>query len=95
MILEVTFSQENKLIDAELSASDTVFKADFGQVQVVTEYIGGKPYEGDYAVTPKVEEQTLPTKEKVMAEDLTIKAIPIFRTSNTSGGTTVYIAKEV
>lgn len=50
-------------------------------------------YEGDYEVTPKVEEQTLETKGKVMKEDVHIKSVPVYETTNNSGGSTVYIAK--
>jgi hypothetical protein len=52
-------------------------------------------YEGDYEVTPKVSEQTLPTAKKLMSEDVTIKEIPYFEVGNNSGGNTVYIAKEI
>lgn len=52
-------------------------------------------YEGEYEVTPKVSEQTLPTAEKMLTEDVTIKSIPFFNVGNTSGGSTVYIANEV
>lgn len=84
MILKVKFS--------ELSHR---FKPKFGEVHKVTEYIGGDPYEGDYVVTPKVVEQTMPTKDKIMGDDVTIKSIPFFNVSNTSGGDTVYIGNEV
>ena len=52
-------------------------------------------YEGDYIVTPKVSAQILETKQKVMTDDLTIMEIPFFNVSNTSGGSTVYIGKEI
>ena len=52
-------------------------------------------YEGEYDVTPKVSEQTLPTAMKMLTEDVTIKSIPFFNVGNTSGGSTVYIANEV
>jgi hypothetical protein len=64
--------------------------------EIVSDVVAALPlYEGDYVATPKVGEQTLPTKEKVMVGDVTIKAIPFFNTSNTSGGSTVYIGNEV
>ena len=84
--------------DAKLEArfgADKKLGVGFGEVQKVIEYVGGKPYEGDYVITPKVEAQTLPTKEKVLIEDMTVKSIPFFNVSNTSGGSTVYIAKEI
>lgn len=59
---------------------------------------GGGQYEeytGDYNVTPKVTEQVLLTKNKVMVNDLTVKSIPFYNVSNTSGGNTVYIGNEV
>lgn len=52
-------------------------------------------YEGDYTVVPKRDEQTLKTAQKVMKADLLVTGIPYYSTSNTSGGETVYIAKEV
>ena len=58
-------------------------------------FIGGEEYKGSYEVTPKVEAQTIPTKDKVLIEDMTIKAIPIFKVSNTTGGNTVFIGNEV
>lgn len=53
------------------------------------------PYTGPYTVTPKVEAQTLETARKLMTDDVNIKAIPFFETSNNAGGETVYIAMEV
>ena len=73
--------------------SDVEGRASFGEVQTVS--VGGEVYKGDYAVTPKVEGQTLPTRGKLLTKDVTINSIPVFRVSNTSGGTTVYIASEV
>ena len=52
-------------------------------------------YVGDYTVIPKLDQQVLKTKQKVMTDDLTVKEIPVYEVSNTSGGTTFYIAKEV
>lgn len=52
-------------------------------------------YTGDYEITPKVEAQTMSTKNKLMINDVEIKGIPIFSTSNNAGGNTIYIAKEV
>ena len=65
----------------------------FGEVQSVN--IGAEVYKGDYAVTPKVDKQIMPTKGKVLIDDVTINAIPFFDVSNNSGGSTVYIAKEI
>lgn len=52
-------------------------------------------YQGNYEVTPKVTQQILSTKNKVMTDNLKIKEIPYFETNNNSGGNTVYIGKEI
>lgn len=50
------------------------------------------PYTGEYEVTPKVGEETLlQTKNKRMADNVTVKEIPIAEVSNTAGGKTITI----
>ena len=48
-------------------------------------------YAGPYEVVPDLNAQTLETAGQLMREDVTIKPIPIYEISNTSGGTTVII----
>jgi hypothetical protein len=55
----------------------------------------GDIYTGSYSVTPSFEEQTLNTRYKQLEDNIVVVPIPIFRTSNNSGGITVYIANEV
>lgn len=51
-------------------------------------------YDGEYVVTPiPYDAQTLETKNKVMANDVTVLAIPYYETSNISG-ITIYIGGE-
>lgn len=76
----------------EISAQ---FTAGFQGFQRVTDYIGGEPYEGEYEITPKVNAQKMDTANKLLLEDVTVRAIPIYDVSNTSGGSTVYIANEI
>lgn len=83
------------LIRVVFEETDSSFSAEFGNVHVVTEYVGGEIYGGDYNVIPKVDSQTMPTKGKFMTDDVEILEIPYFEVGNTSGGTTVYIAKEI
>lgn len=66
-----------------------------GQAVVVPSGDAGPVYDGSYVVIPKVEAQTLPTKDKRMADDVSIKGIPIYDVSNNAGGTTVYIGSEI
>ena len=67
------------------------------QVVITDEVIGQvsnsnfERYNGEYEVTPKFEEQTLETKDKIMSENVTIHKIPRYDVSNEAGGKTVYI----
>lgn len=53
--------------------------------------VGGDPYAGEYTVDPDFTGHTLPTKNKLLLEDVTVNPIEVARVSNPSGGTTVYI----
>lgn len=77
----------------------SVTAADDGKVLTV---VGGSwaaanlpKYSGSYSVTPTPDAQTLPTAGRYMDDDVTVKSIPFYETSNTSGGSTIYIASEV
>lgn len=50
---------------------------------------GMETYEGDYTVIPKVSEQELQTKNKMMKENVTIEQIPFHEFSNETGTTVV------
>lgn len=56
--------------------------------------IDAEIYAGDYEVTPMTHTQILYTNDKLMTDDVTVKEIPYFETSN-ENGTTVYIARTV
>ena len=62
---------------------------------IVVEQDERPAYEGEYTVTPKTTEQTLPTANKLLRKDVFIKEIPYFEVGNNSGGNTVYIGSEV
>ena len=56
--------------------------------------IGGSsqtpPYTGEYEVTPKTyEEQILPTRNKKLNNNITVKKIPQFEVSNEYGNTLI------
>ncbi len=59
------------------------------------EFLGGEEYTGAYEIAPTFNEQTMPTKHKVLSEDITVKPIAVIVVSNPSGGNTVYIGDEV
>ncbi len=48
-------------------------------------------FDGEYNVTPAVDEQKLETAKKVMRENLTVLAIPYAEVSNLANGKTVTI----
>ena len=48
-------------------------------------------YEGSYEITPGVSDRTLETANRSMAQDVTMKAIPYYTTTNKSGGYTAII----
>lgn len=62
-------------------------------VRVGTIRLGGAPdYTGPYEVTPRAHEaQTLGTKGTLMADDVTVREIPEYLTSNEAGGYTCNI----
>ena len=93
MKLSVQFSENKNSIFARFYENDNRISASFGQFQTIT--IDREKYKGEYVFTPKVNAQTIPTKSKVLTEDVTINAIPYFDVTNTSGGSTVYIGSEV
>lgn len=61
----------------------------------VKEYIGTytpdgiETYEGDYTVIPKVSEQEMQTKNKMMEDNVIIQKIPFYEFSNETGKTVV------
>lgn len=79
----------------EFSETNCSFEVDLGEVYRVPNPGQAEYYDGSYIVTPKVEDQVLQTSDKLMSDDVTIKAIPFYSTSNQSGGETIYIGSEV
>lgn len=53
---------------------------------------GGEPYSGEYDVTPLPRDDVvLPTANRRMSDDVTVRRIPYYETSNPSGGYTAII----
>ncbi|GEM_PF-1246691 len=52
-------------------------------------------YAGPYTVEPEFESVTLETANKTMKENVTVEAITVSRTTNQSGGKTVYIGGNI
>lgn len=52
-------------------------------------------YDGVTEVVPNFIGTVLPTANKLVTEDITVSPIQVSRTSNSSGGTTVYIGGNI
>lgn len=52
-------------------------------------------YDGEYQVTSRANASyQLETKNKLLVENIEVKEIPYYETSNNSGGVTIYIGKD-
>lgn len=90
MRLDVQFRQTGQKLPVSFHDSKA-FGTTFQAIQKVTERLGVEYYTGGYDVTPRVDSQSLATKDKLMKDDVRVQSIPYFDVGNTSGGSTVYI----
>lgn len=91
LLFDVQFRQTDQKLSVQFQENGKIFSATFKDFQKVTEQPDVDIYTGDYDVTPKVDPQSLATKDKFMTDDVRIHEIPYFDVGNTSGGSTVYI----
>lgn len=78
----------------ELEQMDEEFIFTLEEPIIIHDGGGYDVYHGQYEVTPSAHNQiVLETREKLMADDVTVNKIPYYETSNESG-LTVYIADE-
>ena len=95
MRFEVKFLQNGRSFFTDLRTDsqkiDTAF-SEFQEISIIDEI---EAYDGPYVVTPAIDSQVLPTSQKRMTDNMTVKAIPYFQTSNPQMGETVYIGSEV
>lgn len=91
----VVLDGELSLIVIGSAEVDLEIEAD-GEFGSYTKITGDETYTGEYIVTPKAYNQTiLQTRDKVMADNVTVLEVPYWETSNPFDGKTVYIANEV
>lgn len=84
-----------EIITGLISSSEEYGFVITGTLDIVPSF-SNEIYDGVYVVTPKINiDQILETKDKIMENDVTVLKIPLWETSNESGGTTVYIAMEI
>lgn len=95
MVFVADFKGMHQNFDVKFSEIEQSISPDFGDIQKVVVPPESMKYEGEYDVTPKVDSQSLPTAQKFLEQDVTVRAIPFYKVSNTSGGATIYIGNEV
>lgn len=88
MKLKVNFNEVDSYISTKFIQTKCTFNTNFGEIfQIRTD----DKYEGNYNVIPRVYQQTLETKDKLMLDDVTVEIIPLSRVINLSNGYTVTI----
>lgn len=88
MKLHINFDEVDSELAVNFIQTECTFNTDFGEVFFIQT---GDVYDGAYTVTPRVYEQTLATKDKVMLDDVTVEVIPLSKVINFSNGYTVTI----
>lgn len=88
MKLHVSFDEVDSQLAVNFIQTECTFNTDFGEVFFIQT---GDVYDGPYVVTPRVYEQTLETKDKLMLNDVTVEIIPLSKVINFSNGYTVTI----
>ena len=74
MVLAITFRETSQSFDTVFREDGAAFAADFGELQTITKHFD--IYDGDYTVIPSVVDQSLPTQDKVMEQDVLVVPIP-------------------
>lgn len=93
--MRIDFKLNIETVGLNINVNQMELKANIRNFQrVIATEDSVEKYDGKYEVTPTVHGETLPTNQKFMEKDLTVNPIPIYETTNNSGGQTVYIAKE-
>lgn len=95
MRFEVKFLQNDRSFFTDLHTDSQKIDTEFSEFQEIGVIDEIEAYDGPYVVTPAIDSQVLPTSQKRMTDNMTVKAIPYFQTSNPQMGETVYIGSEV
>ena len=93
--IDAKFISSTVSLDTDFTQSNVSLDTEFANFQLATVREDVEPYMGEYKITPKVDAQTIPTAQKYMTDNVHVKAIPYFETSNNMDGYTVYIGSEV
>ena len=94
-ILDVEFGVSDVEFGIDVDGLQVEFGIDVDGLQVVTTS-DLPPYEGAYTVDPLAKSATvLPTKGKIMADNITVNKIRQLEVSNTAGGNTLIIGEDL
>ena len=88
MKIKVHFDELDSNMNIKFIQTECLFNIDFGEIFKVKI---GDVYDGAYEVTPRVYEQILETKDKLMLDNVTVNIIPLAKTLNLSNGYTATI----
>lgn len=75
-------------LQAKMHTAEVVLKATIASGGIVP------TYEGDYRIAPDFLGQVLPTRDKLLREDVTVEPIYTSQVENLAGGYTFYIGGE-
>lgn len=94
LVVDLTVESDQLELGLEIDVNDILeFDIESSQT-IVVNHIDADKYDGTYLVTPLANsEVVLETTGKMMEDDVTIKKVPYFETSNDAGGYTVYIGE--
>ena len=88
MRIDISLNESRQEYELQAEQNRHDFSVNSAESILVNNY---RDYEGPYEVTPKVTDQTLGTKNKHMLDDVHVKEIPYYETSNVYNGLTVFI----
>ena len=89
--VSLDFFEDQQTFNPVFQSDSSEMDLNFGEVQQII--VPGEEiplYEGTYRVDPSFKQQSLPTRNKILLDDVAVSAIRVERVGN-SYGTTVYI----
>lgn len=89
-VFKIGFSPTKSVFQVEFDTA-SVFQVEFDTALEIKESTEADVYIGEYTLTPETTDQVLLTKEKLLKENVTIKAVPKQIVDNPAGGQTVTI----
>ena len=89
-VFKIGFSPTKSVFQVEFDTA-SVFQVEFDTAVEIKEYTGVDVYDGEYTLTPETTDQVLLTKEKLLKENVIIKAVQKQIVENLAGGQTVTI----